>query len=56
MVTADDKQMVHLRLEETLIRQLEDFRFRHRFPTRTAAVKWLLRAALQRKLAPGQKA
>ena len=49
------KQLVHLRLEEDLLQRLEDFRFRHRFPTRTAAIEWLLRAALQKKLAPARK-
>jgi hypothetical protein len=31
---------------------LDDFRFKYRFQTRAAAVKWLLTAALDAKLKP----
>jgi hypothetical protein len=48
----DETQMVHLRLEQSLLKRLEDFRFRQRFPTRSAAIKWLLEWALSRKPVP----
>ena len=34
----------------------DEYRYKHRFPTRAAAIKWLLTAALDQKLAPkGEK-
>jgi hypothetical protein len=50
----DETQMVHLRLEQSLLKRLEDFRFRQRFPTRSAAIKWLLEWALSRKPVPAK--
>ncbi len=38
--------MVHMRLDDSLLKRLEGFRFKNRFPTRTAAIKWLLAFAL----------
>jgi transposase len=35
-----------------LLKRLDDFRFKHRFDSRAAAIKWLLDAALKAKLAP----
>jgi hypothetical protein len=48
----DESQMVHMRLDAALIKRLEDFRFGNRFQTRTEAVRWLIEAALDKKLAP----
>jgi metal-responsive CopG/Arc/MetJ family transcriptional regulator len=42
-----------MRLEQTLLKRLDNFRFKQRFASRTAAIKWLLEAALKAKLAPG---
>jgi metal-responsive CopG/Arc/MetJ family transcriptional regulator len=47
------KQMVHMRLEQALLKRLDDFRFKHRFDSRSAVARWLLEAALKAKLAPG---
>jgi len=33
-------------LNADLLRRIEDFRFRYRFPTRTAAIRWLIEHAL----------
>jgi hypothetical protein len=36
---------------DTLLAQVEDFRFKHRFKSRGEAARWLLKAALDAKLA-----
>jgi hypothetical protein len=47
-----EKPFLHFVIEPALLKQLEDFRFKHRFPTRTAAIKWLLVWALKQKPVP----
>jgi len=47
-----EKQMVHMRLDQALLKRLDDFRFKHRFESRSEAARWLMRAALDAKLAP----
>jgi len=47
------KQPVHVLLEEDLVEKLDDFRFTNRFETRAAALRWLLRWALERDPKPG---
>jgi hypothetical protein len=37
---------------DTLLAQVEDFRFKHRFESRKEATRWLLKAALDAKLVP----
>ena len=49
---ADEKQPVHMLFDKALLKRLDDFRFRHRFVSRTEAVRWLVQAALDAKLAP----
>lgn len=39
-------------IEPELLKRVDDFRFKNRFPTRAAAVKWLLNAAITAKLTP----
>ena len=48
----EDKQPVHMLLETPILKRLDDFRFKHRFASRTEAIRWLLKAALEAKLAP----
>jgi metal-responsive CopG/Arc/MetJ family transcriptional regulator len=43
---------VNVLLEERLIDLVDDFRFKNRLPSRTEAIRWLIRAALDAKLAP----
>jgi hypothetical protein len=43
---------VHIRMELDLLAKLDDFRYRNRFPTRTQAIKWLLREAFRKRLKP----
>jgi hypothetical protein len=45
----DAKRMVHMRLEEALLKRLDDFRFKQRFESRTEAARWLLDWALNQK-------
>lgn len=39
-------------VEPGLIEEIDDFRYKHRFPSRAEAVKWLIAAALHRGLEP----
>ena len=39
--------------EEKLLSRVDDFRFKNRFPSRTVAIRWLIRAALDQKFATG---
>ena len=48
----DERQMIHLRLDRVLLKRLDDFRFRHRFESRSEAARWLMKAALEEKLTP----
>ena len=47
-----DKEPVHILLEKDLMKRIDDFRFKHRFQTRAAVIRWLLDAALRVKLTP----
>lgn len=41
-----DKQVLNFVVEPELVSRLDEFRFKSRFPTRAAAIKWLLWQAL----------
>lgn len=43
---------MHIKLEEALSKQIEDFRFEHRFETRSDAIRWLLGWALKQRPVP----
>jgi hypothetical protein len=47
-----DKPLLNFVIDPALLKRLDDFRFKQRFPTRAAAIKWLLEAALDAKLTP----
>jgi hypothetical protein len=47
-----EKPFLHFNVGAELLKKLDDFRFKHRFDSRAAAIKWLLDAALKAKLAP----
>jgi len=49
---ASDKPYLNFVIEPALLKRLDDFRFRYRFATRAAAIKWLLDWALKQKPAP----
>ena len=43
---------INLLLDEKILVRVDDFRFNYRFASRTEAIRWLLRAALDAKLKP----
>jgi len=49
-----EKQYVNVLFEDKLLAKIDDFRFKFRFASRTEAIRWLLRAALDAKLAPAK--
>ena len=48
----EEKQFVNISFDLALLKRIEDFRFKNRFENRTDAIRWLLKAALDAKLAP----
>jgi metal-responsive CopG/Arc/MetJ family transcriptional regulator len=46
------KQFVNIAFDEKLLSRIDDFRFKHRFPSRVEAIRWLIKAAMDAKLAP----
>src|SRR5437773_10469294 len=47
-----NKPLLNFIIEKELLEKIEDFRFRNRFATRAAAIKWLLAWALKQKPSP----
>jgi hypothetical protein len=47
-----DRQMVNMLYDPALLKRIDDFRFKHRFDTRTDAIRWLLTWALDQKPRP----
>lgn len=47
-----DKPLLNFVIAPDLLKRLDDFRFKHRFPSRAAAIKWLLDWALKQKPEP----
>ena len=43
------KMLLNFIVDDSLLKRIEDFRFKNRFPTRAAAIKWLLDWALKQK-------
>jgi hypothetical protein len=46
------KPLVNFVIDETLLQAIDDFRFKWRFDSRAAAIKWLLHWALKQKPKP----
>ena len=46
MAKRQSKKMVNLRLDESLVKAIDEFRWNRRFPSRLAAIQHLLRTAL----------
>lgn len=44
-----DKPFLSFLLDDALLKRLDDFRFKNRFESRAAAIKWLLTWALDQK-------
>jgi hypothetical protein len=49
-----DKPFLSFIVDPEMIKRLDDFRFKHRFESRAAAIKWLLDWALTQKPKPPQ--
>lgn len=47
-----EKPFLHFVIEGELLKRLDDFRFKYRFDSRAAAIKWLLKWALDQKPKP----
>ena len=47
-----DKPVMNFVIEPELLKRVDDFRFKHRFDSRAAAIKWLLAYALDQKPKP----
>jgi metal-responsive CopG/Arc/MetJ family transcriptional regulator len=47
------KHFINIAFDEKLLSRVDDFRFKARFQSRTKAIRWLIKAALDAKLAPG---
>lgn len=44
---ATNKPFLSFVIDEDLLRKIDDFRFENHFPSRAAAIKWLLEYALK---------
>jgi len=51
-----EKPYLNFVIEPELLKRLDDFRFKQRFATRAAAIKWLLDWALSQKPVPEKEA
>jgi hypothetical protein len=51
---ATDKPLLNFVIDPGLLKRVDDFRFKHRFATRAAAIKWLLDWALRQKPVPSK--
>ena len=46
------RRLITFRLDVDLTRELDRFKTEHQFASRTEAIRWLIKAALDAKLAP----
>jgi len=46
------KLYVNVLFDQKLLSRVDDFRFKHRFTSRTEALRWLIKAALDSKVTP----
>jgi metal-responsive CopG/Arc/MetJ family transcriptional regulator len=47
-----ENTFLHFVIEPALLKRLDDFRFKNRFPSRSGAIKWLIAWALSQKPTP----
>lgn len=47
-----DKPILNFVVDAELLKRVDDFRFKHRFSTRSDAVRWLIESALRAGLKP----
>ena len=48
----ESDKLLHLKMDDDLIGRVEGFQFRNRFQSRSAAIRWLVKTALDNKLRP----
>ncbi len=51
-MTPTDKPLINLHIDPKLVKRIDDYRFKHRFESRAAAMRWLMVAAMDAKLVP----
>ena len=44
-----EKPLIHFVVEPDFIERVDEFRYKNHFPTRAAAIKWLIEFALKQK-------
>lgn len=49
LAMASEKPLLNFVIGPDLLKRIDDFRYKQRFPTRAAAIKWLLEFALNQK-------
>lgn len=49
---ASDKPLLNFYIDKELLDRVDNFWHKHRFQTRAEAVRWLIKASLDAKLAP----
>jgi hypothetical protein len=52
---AKESRLIHMLMDQPLLKRLDDFRFKHRFESRSEAARWLINWALDQKPKPEQK-
>jgi len=50
-----EKPLLNFLIEPELLRRVDDFRFKNRFDSRAAAIKWILAWALEQKPVPAKE-
>lgn len=50
-----DKPIINLVVDEALLGKVDDFWHENRFSSRSGAIRWLIQAALDKKLKPNSK-
>ena len=51
-MASPDKPFLNFSVDKDLMKRIEDFRFKNRFQSKAAAIKWLLVFALDQKPKP----
>lgn len=52
---ASNKPFLNFVIDEELLKKIDNFRYDNRFPSRAAAIKWLLAWALKQNPSPKNK-
>lgn len=55
MKKTEAMKLVHHYIDANLVKKLEDYRFRHRFESQSATIRFLLEYAISKKPVPPKK-